>query len=265
MQLLDDRRQHRRDRAAADGRSQHRTIDLHDVGLQPADPLDVGCAGAEIVDRDVHAGVAIGRHGFAQQRLVAAFGLEDLDADAPGREAVVADELGELARAARIADRRLRIDVHEEHAIARVDHREIAQVQRAADPIEEKLVLRRRAAEDAFDRDDLAVRVGRAHEALEADAEGLAHAVDGLEARRQAHVAPLHRPAAACTQQPLGRPRQRAARNPRVRAARFRRARVDPLPHEPGPGGAGLTPASGHCARRGLPRGYPSLHPLLQL
>src|SRR6185369_13757614 len=151
-----------------------------------------------------------------------------------------------------------RVDVHEEHAVARIDHREIAQVKRAASPVEQEPLAVGGAAEEAFDREHAAGGIGRANEAFEADAKRLAHAVDRLEPRGEDRVVPTQRrDFAARAQQRLGGPRERTVRASRNRAA-LRDLRVDPIPHgNPGPF-AGLMPAWGYCAGPGLRRGYPS-------
>ena len=69
-----------------------------ECGVAIDDPVEVRAADAEFVHRDAGTHCPVHAHRLAQQPLVGGRILEDLDADALGQHAVVADQMVEVAR-----------------------------------------------------------------------------------------------------------------------------------------------------------------------
>ncbi len=257
VQELDHHRQHAPRLVLARGVGEDRAVDLHDVGAQPDHAVEIGAAHAEVVHGDGSSHVAIPLDRFAQQLFAGARRLEDLDAHALGRKAVVAHQLGELARAARVAHRGFRMDVDEERAVARIHRGVVAQVQRTAGPIEKRSIRVGRAGEKVFGAHHGAVWVAGANQRLESEAGLAPHAIDRLEMGAEGGALPLDGGAAARPHQAFGRVRERTAA---AGAAHGRRRRLHPIPHDcvfPAVVDAGtFAGLTGHFGPAALRRGY---------
>src|SRR5258708_32610140 len=123
------------------------------------------------------------------------------------------------------------MDVDEKRAVARIDRGIVAQVQRAAGPVEKRAVGGGGARKEILGANRAPVRVARASERLESQAGAAAHAIDRLKVRGEARTSPPEKMSATRADQLLGGMRQRAAGERAVGTARARRCRVYPFPH----------------------------------
>jgi hypothetical protein len=166
--------------------ARHLAVDLHDVRAQAPDAVEVRVAGAEIVDHDhaAHLAVILDRGGEA--RLAHHLGFDQLDRHAVRREAVLVQHVREERAVARPFDRDVRVDVEEQPAARLARLLEVLHVQAAAAAVEvDSGRAARRAAEQLGGRDHRAGGVAGADQAFVADRAAVREAEDRLELARQ--------------------------------------------------------------------------------
>ncbi|KGC93027.1 cyclic diguanylate phosphodiesterase domain protein [Burkholderia pseudomallei] len=214
-----------------------RAVELHDVGLDLPDAVEVREAGAEIVDRDQEVAVLDHVDRAGERDLVARRLLDHFEHDARRRQREVrAKRLDERARRDAGVEH-LRQHVQEQPARARVLRGEVRDVQAPGQPIEQdRLAARLRTREQRVGRNRRAVRVGRAGERLIADDALVRDRDDRLKGAGKGDVVISHTPACVAAgelrNQAFGREPLRfrhvvsvAARSGKGRAARDGRAR----------------------------------------
>jgi len=185
------------DESAARGRvlrgaGDHGTVELHDVGVESPDAVEVGMAGAEVVDGDEAAEIAVVAGGVLEGVLILGVGLGDFDDDALGLHAGGLQGFAEERAVGASVDDHFRADVEEEPGGVVGRAVEVGQVEGTEEAVEKDDALAGAVGrEEGAGRDRLAAFVPGAREAFEAHGAVVGEAVDGLVGAADAEVAVL--------------------------------------------------------------------------
>ena len=166
--------------------ARHIAVDLHDVRLQPPDAVEIRVAGAEIVDHDEAAQIAVVIDRGGEAPLVLERRLDQLHGHPVGGETVFLQHLRKRTEPAAL-DRDERVDVEKEPAVLIAQALEVPDVERSALAVElHARHPRRRLCEELGRQVELSARIGPADQPLVAHGPTMGKAENRLEMAGQA-------------------------------------------------------------------------------
>src|SRR5258708_35370093 len=181
MQQRYHHRHHAPDAQIGPGLCGHGPVEFYDIRLQIPHPVEIGMAGAEVVQCDQESAFAEELHGFAEAHLVPRALFQDFEEDPMRRQAGCVEQVGEEIVVVHAPEEYFGVHVEEQPAV-RPEMQEIVHVDSAREPVEGHDVREIPAhAEGIERRNRIAVRVRRTHQTFESHRATVGNAENRLE------------------------------------------------------------------------------------